>query len=49
MDFIFELEKERGQEGYFKFVLFEGTDGMWRVRAREPHGGLLRAAPEAAS
>ncbi|KAK8805120.1 hypothetical protein WA538_001710 [Blastocystis sp. DL] len=33
MDFIFELEKERGQEGYFKFVLFEGTDGMWRVRA----------------
>ena len=33
MDFIFELEKERGQEGYFKFVLFEGTDAMWRVRA----------------
>lgn len=33
LEYVFELEKERGMEGYFKFVVFQGSDNGWRVKA----------------
>ena len=33
LEHLYEIEKERGMEGYFKFVIFQGSDQGWRVKA----------------
>ena len=41
MEHVYELEKERGEEGKTKFVVAENSDGSWRVRAMNAGPGTF--------